>query len=200
MDFEVREPLIAYGKNLLTEEEYLQFEKESRQKHEFFKGEIFAMAGASDNHNEIFSNFFTELGIQLKGKPCKPYGSDLRIHIPQNTLYTYPDISILCKNFDFLNKRNDETFSAKEPVVLIEILSPSTSNYDRGAKFKLYRDIPTLKEYIMVDSESITVECFRINKSNHWELEEYKTSDQILAIPTLAVNLSLSQIYEGTKL
>ena len=197
MYFEVREPLKAYGKTLLTEQEYLQFEKESQQKHEFFRGEIFAMAGAGNNHNEIFSNLFIELGIQLKGKPCKPYGSDLRIHIPQNTLYTYPDISIICKE---LSASNDETDSTIEPTVLIEILSPSTSNYDRGAKFKLYRDIPTLKEYILIDSESISIESFRVNKTNHWELEEYKTREHTLAIPTLAINLTLSQIYEGTKL
>jgi Uma2 family endonuclease len=197
MDFEVREPLTAYGKNLLTEEEYLQFEKESQHKHEFFKGEIFAMAGASENHNEIFSNLFVELGTQLKGKPCKPYGSDLRIYIPQNTLYTYPDISVICKD---TASSSNETESIIEPVIIIEILSESTHNYDRGAKFKLYRDIPTLKEYIMVDSESISVECFRINKTGHWELEEYRTLDQTLAIPALAINLSLSQVYEGTKL
>jgi Uma2 family endonuclease len=200
MIFEVREPLSAYEKMLLSEQEYLQFEKESQQKHEFFRGEIFAVAGAGRNHNEIFSNLFIELGTQLRGKPCKPYGSDLRIHIPQNTLYTYPDISIICKDFDFSNERNDETFSAKEPVILIEILSESTQNYDRGTKFRLYRDIPTLQEYIMVDSESISIECFRLNKTNHWELEEYKTTDQILSIPTLNISLSLSQIYEGTKL
>jgi Uma2 family endonuclease len=196
MIFEVREPLVAYGKTLLTADEYLQFEKEAKEKHEFFRGEIFAMAGAGLRHNQIFKNLYVELGSVLKGKPCQPYGSDLRIHIPQNTLYTYPDISIICKD---IVSSSDETESVIEPVIIIEILSESTQNYDRGAKFKLYRDIPTLKEYIMVDSESITVECFRLNHNNHWELEEYKSPDQTLAIPTLAINISLSQIYEGTK-
>lgn len=197
MNLEVREPAVAYGKTILTEQEYLQFEKESQQKHEYFEGEIFAMAGASDNHNEIFSNLFVELGIKLKGKACKPYGSDLRIHIPENTLYTYPDISIICGG---LSSVNDETAIATEPTILIEILSESTQNYDRGAKFKLYRDISTLKEYIMVDSESITIECFRLNENNHWELEEYKTLDDILNIPALALQIPLKDIYEGTKL
>ena len=197
MIFEVREPLVAYGKTHLTADEYLQFEKEAHENHEFFKGEILAMAGASPRHNQIFKNLYLQLGFALKGKPCQPYGSDLRIHIPQNTLYTYPDISIICKD---LMPSSDESDSIIEPVIIIEILSEGTQNYDRGAKFKLYRDIPTLKEYIMVDSESITVECFRLNQNNHWELEEYKSPDQTLAIPTLAININLSQIYEGTKL
>jgi Uma2 family endonuclease len=198
MDSEVREPAIAYGKKILTVEEYLRFEKESQQKHEFFEGEIFAMAGASQNRNEIFSNLFCELGIQLKGKSCKPYGSDLRIHIPQNTLYTYPDLSIICK--EFTSSTQDETFTAIEPTILIEILSESTQNYDRGAKFKLYRDIPSLKEYILVDSESINIETFRLNQSHHWELEEYKAENEVLSIPTLEMSIPLKNIYEGTKL
>ena len=196
MDFKFREPALAYGKKRLTAEEYLQFEKESTQKHEFFKGEIFAMAGAGRNHNEIFSNLFGDLAYKLKGKSCKPYGSDLRIHIPENTLYTYPDISVLCKN---LESPDGDEISVTEPTILIEILSESTQNYDRGAKFKLYRDIPTLKEYVLVDSESINIESFRLNESLHWELEEYKTDSEILRIPALAINIPLKDIYQGTK-
>jgi len=93
---EARDPLVLYSKTRFSEEEYLAFEKDSAEKHEFFRGEIFSMAGADARHSVIFSNLFVGLGIQLKGKPCKPYGSDLRIHIPQNTLFTYPDISIIC--------------------------------------------------------------------------------------------------------
>ena len=93
---EVREPEVIYNKSKFTAEEYLQIEKDSPTKNEYFKGEIFAMAGAGPRHNVIFSNLFVGIGIQLKGKPCRPYGSDLRIHIPENTLYTYPDISIIC--------------------------------------------------------------------------------------------------------
>ncbi|MES1221446.1 MAG: Uma2 family endonuclease, partial [Bacteroidota bacterium] len=93
---ELREPFVAYGKNKWTEQEYLDFENASLEKHEFYRGEIFAMAGAGDRHNIIFSNIFGELSYKLKGKSCRPYGSDMRIHIPENTLYTYPDISIIC--------------------------------------------------------------------------------------------------------
>ncbi len=194
---EVREPVAIYNKTKLTEEEYLTFERASLEKHEYFKGEVFAMSGASMDHNRIFSNSFIAIGLQLKGKPCQPFGSDMRVHIPENTLYTYPDISIFCRTFAS-SEHGDDTLI--EPTVLIEILSPSTKNYDRGGKFKLYRDIPPLKEFILIDSESISIEAFRINTGGHWELEEYKSISDELFIPTVQVSLSLGEIYEGCKL
>jgi Uma2 family endonuclease len=155
------------------------------------------MAGASARHNVIFSNLFIGLGIQLKGKPCRPYGSDMRIHVAENTLFTYPDISIICG--EIVTSKMDEN-SATMPLALIEILSPSTKNYDRGGKFKLYRDIPTLKEFIVIESELIGIEAFRVNNHGHWELEEYRSVDQVLEVTSVAVKLALSEIYEGTKL
>ena len=194
---EVREPIVVQNKSKLTAEEYLQFEKESLHKHEYFKGEIFAMAGAGARHNVIFSNLFIGIGSQLKGRPCKPYGSDLRIHIPENTLFTYPDISIICGE---IVPSQIDADTAILPTVLIEILSPSTKNYDRGGKFRLYRDIPALKEYILIDTESISIEVFRINSKGHWELEEYRSIENTLTIPTVTVSMPLKEIYEGTKL
>lgn len=192
---EVREPILVYNKKLLTTEEYLAFERDSIEKHEYYKGEVFAMSGAGTTHNIIFSNLFGEIFTKLKGKSCKPYGSDMRLHIPENTLFTYPDISIYCGNMKQVDDNN-----ALEPTVLIEILSPSTRNYDRGGKFKLYREIPSLKEYILVDTESVNIEVFRINPSAHWELEEYKTIGESLNIPILKLSVPLNDIYEGTKL
>jgi len=194
---EFNDPLVSYKKAKFTAEEYLAMEKESEEKHEFFEGEVFARAGASARHNVIFSNTFIALGIKLKGNPCRPYGSDLRIHVAQNTLFTYPDISIICG--EIVPSKLDED-TATEPSVLIEILSPSTKNYDRGGKFKLYRDIPTLKEYILIDSESIGIEVFRINNQGHWELEEYRSQENTLAIQTVNVLLPLADIYQDTKL
>ena len=194
---EVRDPIVVYNKSKLTVEEYLRFEKESPEKHEYFKGEIFGMAGASERHNVIFSNLFGELAFRLKGKPCKPYGSELRIHIPENTLFTYPDISIICGDI-VLSRMDADT--AILPTVLIEILSPSTKDYDRGGKFRLYRDIPSLKEYILIDSESISIEIFRINGQGNWELEEHRSIENTLAIRTLEISFPLKEIYDGTKL
>jgi Uma2 family endonuclease len=194
---EVREPAVAYGKKKLTIEEYLEFEKASDEKHEYYKGEIFAMSGSLVAHNIIASNLLTSLGYRLKGKGCRPFGSDLRIHIEKNTLFTYPDISVICGEVITLN---DDNFNALNPTVIIEILSQSTKNYDRGDKFKLYRDIDTLKEYILIDSLSIGIEVFRLNEHSHWELEEYKAIHEVLQVPTLDVALSIKEIYEGTKL
>jgi Uma2 family endonuclease len=202
---EVREPAVAYGKNKFTEEEYLEMERASRERHEFYRDEIFqmhghgdllAMSGAGDNHNEIFSNLFTAIGTQLKGKKCKPYGPDMRMHIPENTLYTYPDITIYCK--PPVDNPGDD--NAINPTVIIEILSPSTRDYDLGGKFALYRDIPTLKEYILVDTKAINVLAFRLNEAGHWELEEYKIQDDILNIKTVEVSMTLKEIYEETKI
>src|SRR5579875_3079165 len=110
------------------------------------------MSAAKLPHVTISKNVLIGLGLKLKGKSCQPYGNDLCIHIPSNTLFTYPDISIFCEEVKTLN---DDEFNALNPSVLIEVLSPSTKSYDRGEKFKLYRDIPTLKEYILIDSSSI---------------------------------------------
>jgi Uma2 family endonuclease len=194
---EIRDPIVVYNKKKLSVAEYLQFERESLEKHEFYRNEVFAMAGAGPRHNVIFSNLFGRLAYQLKGNPCRPFGSDMRIHIPENTLFTYPDISIFCG--DIIPADADEE-TVVQPTVLIEILSPSTKDYDRGGKFKLYRDIPTLKEFILIDSESVTVEVFRVNASGHWELEEYKKLNEVLTMPSVGISISLEEIYDSTKI
>ncbi|HMR83475.1 MAG TPA: Uma2 family endonuclease [Niabella sp.] len=197
MDNILNEPEPAYQKAFYTVAEYLEMEKASVTKHEFFRGEIFAMTGAGARHNIIFKNIFGQLYIGLQGNPCQPYGSDMRIHIPENTLFTYPDISVICG--DITPSQEDED-TAILPAVLIEILSPSTKNYDRGGKFKLYRDIPSLKEYILVDSESVNIEIFRLNARGNWELEEYKTLEDALSIKVIDVSIYLRDIYKGTGL
>ena len=197
MENELREPAVAYGKYKYTIEEYLQMEEASDEKHEYYQGEIFAMAGAKVPHNIISVNLIKLLGQKLKGKSCEPFNSDQRIYIPQNSLFTYPDISIICGEIVTLN--NDD-WNIINPVVIIEILSKATKNYDRGDKFKLYRDIATLKEYILIDSETISIEAFRINDGGHWELEEYKKADNILLIKCIQVSIPVTEIYERTDL
>jgi len=194
---EVREPEVAYGKKKFTIEEYLQFENASTEKHEYYQGEIFAKAGAKPRHIVIAKNLMRDIATLLRGKPCQPYGSDMRIHIPENTLFTYPDISII--RGDIVGFKKDEE-TLIQPTVIIEILSASSKQYDRGEKFKLYRDIQTLKEYILIDSESISIEAFRINDRNHWELEEYKSLAGNLLVASVNISLPVTDIYEGTKL
>ena len=194
---DVKEPLPAYSKDRYTIEEYLEMENAAAEKHEYYKGEIFAMSGAKLTHNMIVTNIFGNLYSKLKGKPCRPFGSDMRIHIPANTLFTYPDISVMCGEIE---SRDNDDMNFLNPTVIIEVLSPSTKNYDRGEKFRLYRDIPSLKEYILVDSESISIEAFHINSSGHWELFEYKDISDSLNVRAVDIVLSLSEIYTGTRL
>lgn len=194
---EVNEALLDYRKMRYTVEEYLEMERASNVKHEYYQGEIFAMSGASPRHNRMFTNVFGKLCMQLEGCSCFPYGSDMRMHIPENTLYTYPDISIYCDDPDTIDDDDD---NKSNPTVIIELLSPSTRTYDLGKKFELYKAIPTLKEYILIDTESIVVKSWRINAHNCWIWEEYKTLQDIFLIPTVGVSLSMQDIYKGTRL
>lgn len=191
---EVREPVVVYGKKNLTIAEYLEFEKTSVEKHEYYQGELFAMAGAKVAHNRIVVRLTGLLSQQLRGKSCEPFNSDQRIHVPENTLFTYPDISIVCGAVKTLD--NDD-YNILNPSIIIEVLSPGTKNYDRGEKFQLYRDIPTLKEYILIDSQFIHIESFRINAKGHWELEEYKYPEQVLPLPLIDTSFAVRDIYEG---
>jgi Uma2 family endonuclease len=194
---DIKEPIPAYSKDRYTIEEYLEMENAATEKHEYYKGEIFAMSGAKLQHNIITTNVLVALANKLTGKPCRPFGSDMRIHIPKNTLFAYPDISVICGEVE---SRDNDDMNFLNPTAIIEVLSPSTKNYDRGEKFRLYRDIATLKEYILVDSETIAVEAFHINSSGHWELSEYKDISVLLNIRAIDVHLSVSEIYAGTRL
>lgn len=194
---EIREPAVAYNQRKYTIEEYLELENAAIEKHEFYKGEIFAMSGAKITHNIIAGNVFGSLDNNLKGKHCRPFNSDQRIHIEKNSLFTYPDISVICG--DPITFNNDD-WNITNPVVIVEVLSASTKSYDRGEKFKLYRDIESLKDYILIDSESVNIEVFQINFNNYWELKEYKNIEDTIFIKSIEVNLAVREIYEGTKL
>ena len=194
---EVQEPAVAYGRQKFTIEEYLAIENASSEKHEYYRGEIFAMSGAKVPHNIVSRNLFGALIQKLKGNSCQPFGSDLRIHVEKNTLITYPDISIICGDIETLN---DDDYNVLNPSVIIEVLSESTKNYDRGEKFRLYRDIPTLTGYILIDPLTINIESYFLNADNKWELTEYTKATDSLNFPSIGINISLTDIYDKTKL
>lgn len=191
MEHKVEEPALSY--NYISPEDYLSTERAALEKHEYYQGEIFAMSGTSLSHNKIFINIIGALTAKLKGKSCQPYGSDLRIHIPKNTLYTYPDISIFCNE---PNLTDDQFDTATNPSVIIELLSKSTRNYDMGKKFFLYRDIDSLKEYILVDTEKIYVEKHIRNADNSWTLTDYRSLEDDFYISTIDEQFLLKDIYE----
>jgi len=188
----VEEPALLY--NYISAEDYLHAERLAVEKHEYYQGEIFCMSGASVKHNRIQANMIGELYLKLKGKNCQPYGSDLRIHIPENTLYTYPDITIFCAPPDLTDEHFD---TATTPSVIVEILSLSTRNYDRFSKFNLYRNIKSLNTYILVDSLSYSIELHTRNEDNTWQLLDLKSQDDTLVLKTLQMEILLKDIYEG---
>lgn len=179
----------------ISTEEYLKAESVSVEKHEYYNGEIYAMAGATVEHNLILANTFGEIYGKLKDKPYKIMTSDLRVNVQSNGLYTYPDISIVCGEIE---KSADAYDSITNPIVLIEVLSQSTKDYDRGSKFMLYRGITSLKSYILIDSTgNVMVEVFSKNQNNIWQLSEYKSTDDIMDIEPLGFGIGLADIYRG---
>jgi Uma2 family endonuclease len=176
----------------LTVEEYLEMEDASTEKHEFIGGQVYAMAGASFAHNQIASNTLIGIGSFLRDKPCRIYGSDLKIHVNIESGFAYPDLSIVCDGAQFLEGRKD---IVTNPCVLIEVLSPDTHDYDHGKKFMLYRQIPTLQEYILISSMEVLVEKFIRHESGAWTLTEYRNLDDKISFETINYQTTLAAFY-----
>lgn len=191
MENEVKEPAPKY--NFISQKDYLAKERASGEKHEYYNGEVFAMSGASQQHNDIAYNINRLVAPFLHGKGCKLYGSGFRVHIPANTLYTYPDFTIVCgDNLSAIIHTDNLT----APSVIIEILSKSTADYDRGGKFSLYREISSLKEYILIDSTKISVEIFLRQDDGNWLFPEYKSIESSFYISAIRLTVFLKDVYE----
>lgn len=186
----------AIAKTFIPEEAYLKEERKALNKSEYYKGEIFAMAGASEKHNAIVGAILGELYGFLKGKSCKVYPSDLRVHNSENTLYTYPDVSVVCGKEEYLD---DEFDTLLNPTVLFEVLSPSTEDYDRGTKFKLYRSIPSLQNYILVSSTEYAVEIYTRKEDDEWVLNTVEEKNRHIHISAIDFDLSLRDIYSQVE-
>jgi Uma2 family endonuclease len=181
-------------KTKLSEVDYLAIERESPTKNEYYKGEMFAMAGAGNNHNIITANIIISIGSFLRGKGCTVYPSDMRLHIPENGLYTYPDAMVVCNPKQFRDEKKDTILN---PVLIVEVLSPTTEGYDRGEKFRLYRSIPTLQEYLIIDSQQYTAEIYHKNREGHWVLTDAQDIHSSLPLASIMFELSLQDIYAG---
>lgn len=177
--------------------EYLAFERTQQDKHEYFEGAIYLQAGASVAHNLICANIIAALRPQLRGGPCRVYPSDIRIKIPQRRHYVYADVSVIC-GATILDDADPET--VRNPKIVIEVLSPSTEDYDRGRKFQAYRRIPDLEEYLLVAQESVRVEHFVRQTATMWTMTEYTSLDATVDLPSLHSTLPVRAIYEELEL
>jgi Uma2 family endonuclease len=179
-----------------TIEEYLARERVAPHKSEFYRGQIFAMSGGTPRHNTISVNLLASLRGRLRGTPCRPYNSDQRIRIPANGLSTYPDVSVVCGELQLDAQDRDAIVN---PRVMFEVLSKSSESYDRGKKFDLYRQLETLREYILVAQDESQVERFVRQEDGSWLLTVFKGLEVVLELTSLACVLPLSEIYEDVK-
>lgn len=184
--------MAAIPKTIISEKEYLEEERKSLHKSEYYNGEIFAMAGATKTHNAIVGAILGELYGFLKGKSCKVFPSDLRVHNAENSLYTYPDVTVICGEEKYLD---DEFDTLLNPTVLVEVLSPATEDYDRGTKFKLYRTIPSLQNYLLVSSTEFAAEIYTRQANDEWILNTAQGKSSHIHISALNYDLYLSDIY-----
>ena len=181
----------------ITEAEYLEYERESHVKHEYFAGEIFAATGASEQHNLIASNVNASLHTQLRQRSCRVYPSDMRVKVTQTGLHTYPDITIVCGQPQFTDDEKRDTLL--NPIVIFEILSPSTERYDRGMKFQHYRTIETLTEYILIAQDAHRIEHYIRHEQDRWILSEAVGIDTILILSSVDCQLHLADVYEKVE-
>lgn len=176
----------------MTVGEYLAMEDASSEKHEFIGGQVYAMAGASFAHNQVVSNAFVDIGSFLKDKPCRIYGSDLKVHVKTVSDFVYPDLTIICDKAQFPENRKD---IVTNPSIIIEVLSPQTEDHDYGKKFMLYRQIPSLQEYVLVSSMEPIIEKFTRDSSGAWVLTEYKNMETTIRLETIGYQTTLAEIY-----
>ncbi|MFB8792669.1 MAG: Uma2 family endonuclease [Microcoleus sp.] len=174
-------------------EEYLMLEEGAKFRSEYQDGRIIPMTGGTPNHNQIAGNFYGTLNFATKGQPYRVFINDLRLWIPSKRVYTYPDVMLVAGKLEFVSGRKDTITNA---VMVAEVLSESTADYDRGGKFKLFRTIPTFREYVLIDQYEMHVEQFVKRDDNKWVLSEYDGADAVLRLNCVEFEISLGDIYD----
>lgn len=184
----------------MTPAAYLDWEAEQPTKHEYIEGEVYGMTGGTLAHNDIAVNLTSALRGALRGTKCKVRMADAKVEVSPSGPYFYPDVVVSC------NEQDRQAIQViRHPVVIVEVLSPSTAGFDRGDKFKYYRRIPTLQEYILIDAEKIGIDCYRKTGTGKWELTAYPedatdTENPILELVSLDFRTPLSLVYEDVVL
>ncbi len=181
-----------------TLEEYLQLEQSSGVKHDYFDGAILDMSGGSVDHSGITTNLIIEFGHRLKGAPCRVFESNLRVCVQKGAIYTYPDLMIVRgpSEHDPLDKSRTTIVN---PTVVFEVLSPGTEAYDRGEKFKRYRNLASLREYILVSSNEPSIDAFAKGASGQWSLVGFDGLEATLKLRSMDIEVPLADIYAGVS-
>ena len=180
----------------LSEEQYLALDREAEVRSEYHDGQMYAMSGGTAAHSMIGLNITAELRQALRGKPCRPVNNDLRVRIPKTRSYVYPDAMVLCGAADRLAGKNDIVDS---PHLIVEVLSPSSEKFDRGAKFALYKTLASCHEYMLVSQDEPLVELFS-RRPGGWFLTEAHGLDASIRIESLELAIPLAGIYERVAL
>lgn len=181
----------ALAQPIMTLADFLAWENEQPERHEFHRGELFAMVGGRRAHGRVVVNLLSALHQQLKGSPCQVFGETMKVRIGEDTIL-YPDVFVTCDKTDL---GTDQIF--RSPTLVVEVLSPSTQGYDRSQKFALYRRILALQEYILVDPDTRRVEAFRRNTRDEWVLNDMSEGDA-LEMPSVGVHIALDDVFDGT--
>ncbi|OBQ37643.1 MAG: hypothetical protein AN487_09775 [Anabaena sp. CRKS33] len=174
----------------LTPEEYFVWEEKQLLRHEYLNGEVYAMSGRTQNHGRIASNIIFIVKGHLRGGGCQVGNSDCRVNILETKDYVYPDVSVTCEDSD-----RTATQAIQYPCLIVEVLSPSTANYDRGDKFRLYRRNPSLQDYVLVDAEKIAIDLYRKNDRGNWEIFNYQSGDNI-ELRSIDLSFPIESVYE----
>jgi Uma2 family endonuclease len=182
----------ALSSKYYTVEEYFALEQASEERHEYFNGEIFVMSGGSSNHSLITTNMIVALKTRLRGRGCQTYDANIRIK-NQSGLYTYAEASVVCGEISFAPGRTD---TITNPVIIIEVLSDSTRNYDRGFKGKRYMTVPSLQYYILIEQKGTFVERREKAGDGKWLLTTYEDLEATLELPELEIAIPLTEIYD----
>jgi Uma2 family endonuclease len=177
----------------MTVTEYLALERKSETKSEFLNGEMIAMAGASRKHNLISGNVVVALHAQLRGKSCEVFANTMRVRVAATDLFTYPDVVVAC-GLPEMDDAEDDTLL--NPKLIVEILSKSTEDYDRGTKFAHYRTLPSLADYVLIAQNSVHVEHFTRQGDGRWLLSETDDPAGVLDLPSIGCRLALADVYE----
>ena len=185
----------AAAQTFLTPEEYLAFERKAATKHEYLNGQIVAMSGASFAHNFLTMNVANQFYNQLIGGECRVAASDMRVKVSQIDSYFYPDVVVVCGE----PRAEDDTFDTLlNPVVIVEVLSPSTEGYDRGEKFEYYQQIASLTDYILISQDEVHVEHY-CRQGSGWLQTEFRELEDVLSLPSIDCELRLQDVYRRVE-